>query len=79
MMVTALSGVTRSDFKQGNRFLAMPKVCSIRTLVWQWALLKCIWWGSVGSRYGVIRYFLHAYPLSPSRKPSGCSEKGEIE
>lgn len=73
MALQALSGESRSSVcKPANLLFNMPKVCSMRTLVLQCAPLYLSWWTSEGFKYGVMRYFLRAYPESPNSMPCIC-------
>jgi hypothetical protein len=54
----------------GKRRFQFPKVLSIRFLIRLWDSLYKISAGVTGLLRGVIMYFLTAYPLSPTSKPS---------
>ena len=76
MIVHTLSGCIRiSEWRTWNRLFHHPKVLSMVTLVLECAVLNLSSAGVEGLRYGVIRYFIHAYPLSPRRMPSPTERK----
>ena len=62
--------ILTSEWSKWNLRFHHPKVCSMATLVALWAWLNASSFTDVGLRYGVMRYGLQGYPLSPRSKPS---------
>ena len=67
--------ILTSEWSKWNLRFHHPKVCSMATLVALWAWLNASSFTDVGLRYGVMRYGLQGYPLSPRSKPS-CNVRG---